>query len=253
MLLLCWCFMALQHFSGHFGHGQLIYPHCSWASLLGSLQVLSVHYFASNWQLPFLNQRKEENGRRNYFMTNLHDRMLPDVRIEPATVHIPAYMHQTELPSPTSCLCWCNNGFHWRWGTKATATSANSYRRAVVLFLIFVSFAKYLNCRRLLEKQERVDAIMASLEDEVQKEEVLQTITPAEKTQLKKVKHMVDMWVLITTVRVSLHTIIQYLYMSTFLCHGVAGIPDFTSQGCSFKSCRGKFPSKCCIIAQDPS
>lgn len=46
--------------------------------------------------------------------------------------------------------------------------------------------------RRLLEKQERVDAIMASLDDEVQKEEILQTITPAEKTQLTKVKHMVD-------------------------------------------------------------
>lgn len=47
--------------------------------------------------------------------------------------------------------------------------------------------------RRLLEKQERVDAIIASLDDEAQKEEILQTITPAEQTQLKKVKHMVDM------------------------------------------------------------
>ena len=42
-----------------------------------------------NWQLPGLNQRKGENGRRNYFMTKLHERMLPDVRIDPTTVRIP--------------------------------------------------------------------------------------------------------------------------------------------------------------------
>ena len=47
-MLLCWCFTALQHLSGHFGRGQLTYPQCSWASLLGSLPVLSAHYFASN-------------------------------------------------------------------------------------------------------------------------------------------------------------------------------------------------------------
>ena len=52
-----------------FRAGQLNYPHCSRASILGSLPVLSAHYFASNWQLPFLNQRKGENGRRNIFMT----------------------------------------------------------------------------------------------------------------------------------------------------------------------------------------
>ena len=48
-----WCFTALQHLSGHFRHGQLSYPHCSWASLLRSLPALSAHSFASNWQLPF--------------------------------------------------------------------------------------------------------------------------------------------------------------------------------------------------------
>ena len=32
--------------------------HCSWASLLGSLPVLSAYSFASNWQLPFLNQQE---------------------------------------------------------------------------------------------------------------------------------------------------------------------------------------------------
>ena len=92
LLLLCWSFTALWHFSCHFGRGELTYPHCSWASLLGSLPVLSAHSFTRNWQLPFLNQRKRENARRNYFMTNLHERMLPDVRIEPATVRIPGGM-----------------------------------------------------------------------------------------------------------------------------------------------------------------
>ena len=33
-------------------------------------------------QLSFLNQWKGENGRRNYFMTNLQEKMLPDVRME---------------------------------------------------------------------------------------------------------------------------------------------------------------------------
>ena len=52
---------------------------------LGSLPVLSAHFFASYWQLPFLDQRKGENGIRNYFMSSPHERMLSDVRIEPAT------------------------------------------------------------------------------------------------------------------------------------------------------------------------
>ena len=79
-LLLCCCFTALRHFSGHFGRDQLTYPHSSWESLLGSLSVHSAHSFANNWQLPFLNWRKGETN---------HERMLPDVRIEPATVRIP--------------------------------------------------------------------------------------------------------------------------------------------------------------------
>ena len=40
MFVVGWCFTALQHFSGHFGRSQLTYPHCSWVSLLGSLQYL---------------------------------------------------------------------------------------------------------------------------------------------------------------------------------------------------------------------
>ena len=86
--LLCCCFTALRHFSGHFRCGQLTYQHCSWASLLGSLPVLSARSFTSNFQLPFLNQQKGKNCHWNYFMTNLHERMLPDMRIEPTNVHI---------------------------------------------------------------------------------------------------------------------------------------------------------------------
>ena len=88
-ILFCWCLTPLWHFSGHSGLGQLSYPQCSWASLLGSLPILSPHSFASNWQLPFLNRCHGENSRRNYFMNNLHERMFPDVRIEPVIISIP--------------------------------------------------------------------------------------------------------------------------------------------------------------------
>ena len=71
------CFTAIQHNLCHFGRGQLAYPNCSWASLLGSLPVLSAHSFASNWQLLFLNQRKWENGRRNVFMTKSQRKNVP--------------------------------------------------------------------------------------------------------------------------------------------------------------------------------
>ena len=75
--------------STHFKSLKNIDPHCSWASLLGSLPVFIAHSFTSNWQLPFLKQRKGETGRRNGFMTKLLERMMPDVRIEPASFRIP--------------------------------------------------------------------------------------------------------------------------------------------------------------------
>ena len=46
------------------------------------LTVLSAHSFASNWQPPFLNQRKGENDHRKDFMINLNERMLPDRSLE---------------------------------------------------------------------------------------------------------------------------------------------------------------------------
>ena len=43
------CIIVLRPFDlGHFERGQLAYPHCSWASLLGSLPVLSAYSLASN-------------------------------------------------------------------------------------------------------------------------------------------------------------------------------------------------------------
>ena len=88
----------------------LTYPHYSWANLLGSLPVLSAQSLASNWQLPFLNQqRKGENGCRNYFMTNLHERMLLDIRIEPATVRIPDGCGSNRATAPGKfymVFCW---------------------------------------------------------------------------------------------------------------------------------------------------
>ena len=53
--------------------------------LLGRLRPLSgwpvlCTFFARNWQLPFLNQRKGENDRRKYFMINLIERILPTQR-----------------------------------------------------------------------------------------------------------------------------------------------------------------------------
>jgi len=48
-----------------------------------------------------------------------------------------------------------------------------------------------------MEKQERVDAIVANLEanngTQEQKDELLATITPAEKAQLARVRHMIHM------------------------------------------------------------
>ena len=84
------CFTALQHIWGHFGRGQLPWPHSSWASLLGSLTVLSAHSSASKWQLLFWNQRKRENGRRNVFMTKSPRKNVPDVGIELGAACMPS-------------------------------------------------------------------------------------------------------------------------------------------------------------------
>ena len=43
---------------------------------------VSTHSFASNWQLLFLNQRKRENGRRNFFVTKSPRKNVLDVGIK---------------------------------------------------------------------------------------------------------------------------------------------------------------------------
>ena len=61
-------------------HGQQLWSwrdgQLTWAGLhlLSSQPVLSAHSFASNWQLPFLNQRKGENDCKKDFMINLNER-----------------------------------------------------------------------------------------------------------------------------------------------------------------------------------
>ena len=107
-LLFIWydfCFTALQHILGHFGRGQLPSPHCSWASLLGSLPLLNAHSFVSNWQLLFLNQRK--NGRRNVFMTNSPRKNVPDVGIELGAAYMPS-RHTSDRSSCRARLCQSN-------------------------------------------------------------------------------------------------------------------------------------------------
>ena len=87
LLLMMRCFTARRHFSCHFGGGQLTYPRRFLARLLGSLPVLSAHSFASNCT-SWISGR-ERMTVKNYFMTNLHERMLSDLRTEPAIVRIP--------------------------------------------------------------------------------------------------------------------------------------------------------------------
>ena len=57
--------MALRHILGHFGRGQLTKPHCSWASLLGSLPVPCLSPVTDN--CPSLISGRVENGRRFFF------------------------------------------------------------------------------------------------------------------------------------------------------------------------------------------
>ena len=49
----------------------------SWKSLTKQFTSTLRTMFPCNWQQPFLNQQKEENDRRNYFMISLHESMGP--------------------------------------------------------------------------------------------------------------------------------------------------------------------------------
>ena len=119
LLLLSWCFAALRHILGHFGRGQLTRPHCSWASLLGSLRVLSAHSSASSWQLLILNQRKGENGRRNIFMTKSQRKnvCIPGGRASSYRARLVLMRH---CSNPLGVLFIRNNPkwAHWSLGTR---------------------------------------------------------------------------------------------------------------------------------------
>ena len=78
-LVLClrWGFTAHSTQSGHVERGQFTLPHFYWACfVLSAVNQYCAHSFARNLQLPFLNQGKGVNDRREYFMTNTHENML---------------------------------------------------------------------------------------------------------------------------------------------------------------------------------
>ncbi|XP_060073587.1 DNA-directed RNA polymerase III subunit RPC3-like [Ylistrum balloti] len=70
--------------------------------------------------------------------------------------------------------------------------------------------------KRVLDKKERVDAIVATLADSEQKEEIVQTISPPEQEQILKVKHTVRMLDLSETqIDDTLFVLQSYLQLST--------------------------------------
>ena len=102
------CFSAFQHVLGHFGRGQLTYPHCSWASLLGSLPVLSAHYSpVTDWQLLFLNQRKGGMAVEMFSWPSLHERMSRKWGSNSGPLACQGNTQPIELPrpAPTKWLC----------------------------------------------------------------------------------------------------------------------------------------------------
>ena len=71
-------FSPVRHISGHFGRGQLTYPHCSWARLQCSRPNVMYVVPACNWQLAFLNQRKGEMAVEIISWPHFNERMWPD-------------------------------------------------------------------------------------------------------------------------------------------------------------------------------
>ena len=70
------------------------------------------HSFTRNWQLPFLNQQKGQNGHRKYFIVYLHNRKLPDsAGKEPVSFWSP-YLNEPPRPAwsmvgaQTTCRLW---------------------------------------------------------------------------------------------------------------------------------------------------
>ena len=68
--------------------------------------VLSVHSFAINWQLLFLNQHKRKNGFSNIFMTKSSSKNVPDVGVNLSVACIPSGLATlpTKLPRQVKAL-----------------------------------------------------------------------------------------------------------------------------------------------------
>ena len=87
-----------------------------WAQSVLTVNQYCVHSFARNWQLPSLNQRKGENGRRKYFMISLHERMLPTLAgVEPATSWSPVgrRIQLSHRGLIMKYFLWSFSPFHW--------------------------------------------------------------------------------------------------------------------------------------------
>ena len=103
------CLFSLTLCQQYFSHigGQLTYTHCSWADLdlLSGLPVLIAHTFASNWQLPFLNQQQEENNHRNYFMINLHESNMAGLGLKLMTPGLAVKLVANCTMEPSMSIC----------------------------------------------------------------------------------------------------------------------------------------------------
>ena len=105
--LLCWCFTSFRNISGHFGHGQLTYPHCSWASFLAVYQYL-VHILSPvTDNCPSWISGRERTDVEIISWPISTKRMLPDARIEPSAYQVDA--DPTKLLHPTLVKIECES------------------------------------------------------------------------------------------------------------------------------------------------
>ena len=112
-------FYALRHFSCHLGRGQLTYPHCSWANLIGSLPVLSAHTFVTDNCPPWISRMERmaiemmswpmstkeccrtwgSNPRSSVYQADAHPTELP----RPADPTIKSEPSLSLKPDPPAC------------------------------------------------------------------------------------------------------------------------------------------------------
>ena len=71
----------------------------------GNLSVLSVHSFAINQQMVFLNQGKRKNGHRNIFMKKSFRKNVPDVGVDLGSACIPSGLATDRATMPSLQIC----------------------------------------------------------------------------------------------------------------------------------------------------